>query len=102
MVMGRTVSRKGVPKSTAPQTQVKPLTSDKAEARRLLTIVEKSQVPFGESAPTFAELKAKIDKGEALTVEEYERLLKLVKIAKEWEKDVEASSRTEPEETLSG
>ncbi len=85
-----------------PTDQTKPLTSGMEEARKLLRIVEKSQVPFGESAPTFAELKAKIDKGEALTVEEYERLLKLVKIAKEWEKDVEASARTEPEETLSG
>jgi hypothetical protein len=101
-VLVRTVPREKVPKPTKPQTQGKQPTSDKAEARKLLTIVEKSQVPFGESAPAFAELKAKIDKGEALTIEEYERLLKLVKIANEWEKDVEASARTEPEETLSG
>ena len=73
-----------------------------AEARRLLAIVEKSQVPFGESAPLFASLKAQIDAGNALSVEDYEHLLRLVKIAKDWNKAEESSALTEPEETLSG
>ncbi len=79
-----------------------PLTSNTAEARRLLAIIEKSQVPFGESSTIFAELKAKIDKGEPLSVGEYESLLRLVKIAEEWERGEQSSARTEPEETLSG
>lgn len=65
-------------------------------------MVEKSQVPLGEPAPVFGELKAKIDRGGALSVEEYERLLRLVKLAKEWERGIESSARTEPEETLPG
>ncbi len=85
-----------------PPDQTKLLSSDMVEARRLLGIVEKSQVPFGESAPTFAELKAKIEKGDMLTVEEHEDLLRLVNMAKKWNRDVEASARTEPDETMAG
>jgi len=73
-----------------------------AEARRLLAMVEKSQVPFGESAPIFARIKAQIDSGKALSVEDYEHLLRLVKIAKDWNKAEESSAMTEPDETLSG
>ena len=73
-----------------------------AEARRLLAVVEKSQVPFGESAPLFARLKAQIDAGKSLSVEDYQHLLRLVKIAKDWNKAEESSALTEPEETLSG
>jgi hypothetical protein len=73
-----------------------------AEARRLLAIVEKSQVPFGESAPLFARIKAQIDAGKSLSVEDYEHLLQLVKIAKDWNKAEESSALTEPDETLSG
>ncbi len=88
--------------SRNPLVQIKRATGDLAEARRLLGVVEESQVPFGESAPTFAELKAKIEKGDTLTVEEYEHLLRLVNIAKKWNTDVEASARTEPDETMAG
>jgi len=73
-----------------------------AEARRLLAIVEKSQVPFGESAPIFARIKAQIDSGKSLSVEDHEHLLQLVKIAKDWNKAEESSALTEPDETLSG
>ena len=79
-----------------------PLTSETLGARRLVEIVEKSQVPFGESSQTFADLKAKVDRGERLTPEEHDRLLKLVKIAEEWERSVESSANTERDETLSG
>ena len=67
-----------------------------------MAIVEKSQVPFGESANLYNRLKAKIESEQQLTTEEYEQLLRLVKIAKEWEKGVESSAMTEPEETLAG
>jgi len=72
------------------------------EARRLLAIVEKSQVPFGESAPIFARIKAQIDAGKSLSVEDHEHLLRLVKIAKDWNNAEESSALTEPDETLSG
>ncbi len=79
-----------------------PVTVEAAEARRLLAMVEKSQVPFGESAPVFARIKAQIDAGKSLSVEDYEHLLRLVKIAKDWNKAEESSAMTEPNETLSG
>src|SRR5256885_6610710 len=62
------------------QPSSKPISSGMAEARRLLAIVEKSQVPFGESAPIFARIKAQIDSGKSLSVEDHEHLLQLVKI----------------------
>jgi len=84
------------------QPSSKSTSSGLAEARRLLAIVEKSQVPFGESAPIFARIKAQIDSGKALSVEDHEHLLQLVKIAKDWNKAEESSALTEPDETLSG
>ena len=73
-----------------------------AEARRLLAMVEKSQVPFGESAPIFAKIKAQVDSGKSLSVEDHEHLLRLVEIAKDWNKAEESSAMTESDETLSG
>jgi len=84
------------------QSSSKSTSSGLAEARRLLAIVEKSQVPFGESAPIFARIKAEIDSGKSLSVEDHEHLLQLVKIAKDWNKAEESSALTEPDETLSG
>jgi hypothetical protein len=95
------VARKGN-KPSQPQAASRPMSPGLAEARRLLAIVEKSQVPFGESAALFARLKAQIDAGKSLSVEDYEHLLRLVKLAKEWNKAEESSALTEPEETLSG
>ncbi len=73
-----------------------------AVARRLLAIVEKSQVPFGESAPLFARIKAQIEASRSLSAEDYEHLLRQVKIAKDWNKAEESSALTELHETLSG
>jgi hypothetical protein len=95
------VARKGNKPNQA-QTVNRPASPGLAEARRLLAIVEKSQVPFGESAPLFTRIKAQIDAGKPLSVEDYEHLLRLVKIAKDWNKAEESSALTEPEETLSG
>jgi hypothetical protein len=95
------VARKGS-KPSQPQVASGPMSPGLAEARRLLAIVEKSQVPFGESAPLYARLKAQIDAGKSLSVEDYEHLLRLVKLAKDWNKAEESSALTEPEETLSG
>ena len=73
-----------------------------AQARKMLAVVEKSQVPFGESAGILAKLKLKIESNESLNQQEYAQLQRLVNIAREWEKGVESSARTEPEETLAG
>lgn len=100
--LAKKMAKKKSKRSKAPQARIKSLTSDKADARSLIAVVEKSQVPFGESAPIFAELKDKVEKGEALSVEQHERLLNLVKIAREWERGVENSASTDPDETLSG
>jgi hypothetical protein len=89
-------------KPKQPQTQSKHIAPSLAEAQKLLTLVEKSQVPFGESAPIFARIKAQVDAGKNLSIEDYKHLLKLVEIAKDWEKAVKSSAMTEPEETLSG
>jgi hypothetical protein len=89
-------------KPKQPQDSSKHTSPSLADARRLLTVVEKSQVPFGESAPLFARIKAQVDAGKALSIEDYEHLLRLVEMAKDWEKAVKSSAMTEPEETLSG
>jgi hypothetical protein len=89
-------------KPKLPKDASKSISPGLAEARRLLAIVEKSQVPFGESAPLFARIKAQIEAGKPLSAEDYEHLLRLVKIAKDWNKAEESSAMTEPDETLSG
>jgi hypothetical protein len=89
-------------KPKVPKDASKSIPPGLAEARRLLAIVEKSQVPFGESAPIFAKIKAQLDSGKSLSVEDHEHLLRLVKIAKDWNRAEESSALTEPGETLSG
>ncbi len=80
----------------------KPVTASNAEARRLITIIEKSQVPFGESAPVYNRIKSQVEAGRELNTEDYEHLVGFVKKARDWEKAVESSAQTRPEETLSG
>jgi hypothetical protein len=80
----------------------KDASSQLAEDHRLLLIVEKSQVPFGESANLYASLKRKIEAYTTLSPQEHEQLLTLVQKAKEWEKGVASSASTEREETLAG
>ena len=72
------------------------------DARRLIVEIEKSQVPFGESASLYARIKAQVDAGRVLSSEEYIHLQDLAKKAKDWEKAVQSSARTLPEETLAG
>ena len=80
----------------------KPLTATNAEARRLIAIIEKSQVPFGESASVYNRIKAQVESEKELSTEDYEHLVGLVKKARDWEKAVESSAQTRPEETLPG
>ncbi len=72
-------------KSKKSQSVGRPVTVSIAEARSLIAMIEKSQVPFGESAPVFAKIKAHVEAGNPLDAEDYEHLLELVKKAKDWE-----------------
>jgi hypothetical protein len=83
-------------------TRNKPVTATNAEARRLITIIEKSQVPFGDSALVYNRIKSQVEAGKELSTEDYEHLVGLVKKARDWDKAVESSAQTRPEETLSG
>lgn len=85
-----------------PVREISQPTSGLEQARKMLAVIEKTQVPFGESAGILAKLKLKIEANESLTVDEFAQLQRLVNIAREWEKGVENSARTEPEETLAG
>lgn len=87
---------------SSPNPQHGDASSRLAEEHRLITIIEKSKVPFGESANLYASLKRKIEAYTVLTLQEHEQLLKLVQKAKEWEAAVKSSAGTEREETLSG
>ena len=80
----------------------KQVSSTLAETQRLVAIIEKSQVPFGESASMFNRIKAQVHAGKELSNEDYEHLLGLVKKAKDWNRDVESSAQTSPEETMAG
>jgi hypothetical protein len=90
-----------VSKSSPQKAGGKPV-SPLIEARSLIDEIEKSQVPFGESAPLYARIKAQVDAGRTLSAEDYLHLEDLAKKAKDWEKAVQSSARTLPEETLSG
>ncbi len=76
-------------KSKKPQSDGRPATVSIAEARSLIAMIEKSQVPFGESAPVFAKIKSHVEAGNPLSAEDHD-------------KAVETSAMTEREETLSG
>jgi len=80
----------------------KSVTATNAEARRLITIIEKSQVPFGESASVYNRIRSQVEAGKELSTEDYEHLVGLVKKARDWNKAVETSAQTRPEETLPG
>jgi hypothetical protein len=69
---------------------------------RLLQRIEKSEVPLGEQEDKFETIKEKQARRVALTPEERDLVLKLAKKAEEWEKAVESSAITEPEQTLPG
>jgi len=95
------LARKGN-KSNRPRSATKLAKSSVADAPTLIDEIEKSQIPFGESAPIFAKIKAQVDAGKALSTDDYDHLLGLVKKARDWEKDVETSAKTQPEETMGG
>ncbi len=69
---------------------------------QLIRRIVESDVPLSEEESRFETIREKHAKGESLTVEEQNLVLSLASKADEWEKDVESSALTEPEETLPG
>lgn len=69
---------------------------------RLIRRIVESEVPLADEESKFETIKDKRDKGQSLSLEEQDLVLKLAKKADEWEKDVESSALTEREETLPG
>jgi len=69
---------------------------------RLIRRIEKAEVTLGEEEPMFESIKEKHARREHLTPEETNLVLELAKKAEQWEKAVESSARTEPEQTLPG
>jgi len=69
---------------------------------RLIRRIEKAEVPLREEEPMFESIKEKHARREPLTPEEANLVLELARKAEEWEKAVESSARTEPEQTLPG
>lgn len=67
----------------------------------ILKIVE-SEVPLSEEESKFEAIREKHAKGQPLTIEEQDLVLKIAAKADEWEKDVESSALTDREETLPG
>ncbi len=73
-----------------------------SDAGKLIETVEKSQMPLVEEADLFFDLKAKHGRGEQLSKEELKVLAGLAEKAEEWEKSVQSSALTEPEQTFAG
>jgi len=69
---------------------------------RLIRRIEKAEVPLREEETRFESIKEKHTRREPLTSEETNLVLELAKKAEQWEKAVESSARTEPEQTLPG
>ena len=75
---------------------------DTETIRQLIQRIEKSEVPLAEEEPQFEAIKEKYSRGQPLSFEEQDLVFKLASKAGEWEKAVESSARTEPEQTLPG
>ena len=69
---------------------------------RLIRRIEKAEVPLREEESKLEKIKEKHARREPLTPEEANLVLELARKAEEWEKAVESSARTEPEQTLPG
>jgi hypothetical protein len=69
---------------------------------QLIQRIVESEVPLADEESKFETIREKHAKGQGLTVEERDLVLRLASMADEWEKDVESSELTEPEQTLPG
>lgn len=74
----------------------------KTPATVLIQMIEDSRVPLGEEEERLSVIRRKVEQGTTLTREEETFLRKLADKANEWQKGLESSEDTEPEDTLSG
>lgn len=75
---------------------------ESVDLAKLIQSIVESGVPLADEESRFETIKEKHAKGQSLTFEERELVLKLARKADEWDRDVESSASTEREETLPG
>ena len=76
--------------------------SGQARPHKLIRIIENSKVPLGEDESKLQRIKARVEHDEPLSEEDEAVLTRLVEKAHKWEKGLESSSDTDPEDTMSG
>lgn len=75
---------------------------ESVDLAQLIQRIVDSEVPLADEESKFETIREKHAKGQALTLEEQSLVAKLARKADEWDRDVESSASTEPEETLPG
>lgn len=75
---------------------------EKTRPHKLIRIIENSRVPLGEEESKLQRIKAKVEHDEPLSQEDEAVLARLVEKANKWEKGLESSADTAPEDTMSG
>lgn len=75
---------------------------ESVDLAKLIQRIVESEVPLADEESRFETIRKKHTKGQSLTFEERDLVLKLARKADEWDRDVEASALTEPDETLPG
>jgi hypothetical protein len=75
---------------------------ESVDLERFIQRIVESEVPLADEEEKFETIKEKHAKGQSMTFEKRDLVLRLAIKADEWEKDVESSALTEPEQTLPG
>ena len=75
---------------------------EKTRPHKQIRIIENSKVPLGEEESKLQRIKRMVEHDEPLSQEDETFLNRLVEKANKWEKGLESSSDTDPEDTMSG
>ncbi|HVH15432.1 MAG TPA: hypothetical protein VNA15_06910 [Candidatus Angelobacter sp.] len=75
---------------------------EKTRPHKVIRVIENSKVPLGEDESKLQRIKAKVEHDEPLSQEDEAVLTRLVEKAQKWEKGLEGSADTDPEDTMSG
>jgi hypothetical protein len=76
--------------------------SEPFRPHELIRIIEDSDIPLGEEESRLNKIKGKVEHDEPLTGDDEDFLTRLVGRAEEWQKGLQSSSDTAPEDTLPG
>ena len=76
--------------------------SGKTGPHKLIRVIENSKVPLGEDESKLQKIKRMVEHDEPLSQDDEALLTRLVEKAHKWEKGLESSSDTDPEDTMSG